>query len=120
MLGLGSRELGDARVGEVITAPECSGHWAVGVALCVSLFVLSVLLVSIVITVGFIYCGVKLSLSQPMRFLPFSFHSPPHPSGGRGGRAATWPFVASHGQTTAFNLAPNTGVGIMAGLSRVC
>jgi len=29
------------------------------------------------------------------RILPFSFDSPPHPSGGRGDRAAAWFFVAS-------------------------
>jgi len=31
--------------------------------------------------------------------LPFSFHSPPHPSGGRGDRATMQSFVAGLGQT---------------------
>jgi len=37
-------------------------------------------------------CSVKLPLSRPTSFCLFSFHSPPHPSGRRGSRAATWPF----------------------------
>jgi len=34
-----------------------------------------------------------------MSFLPFSFHSSPHPSGGRDDRATAWPFAAGHSQT---------------------
>jgi len=47
--------------GELIAAQEHVGHRAVGVALCISLFVLHILLISIiVITAHFICCSVKL------------------------------------------------------------
>ena len=47
----------------------------------------------------FFCCSVTLPLSRPTGFLPFSFHSPPYPSGERGSRATEWPFCCSHGQT---------------------
>ena len=64
-------------------------RWAVRVALCVLLFVLCILLICIIIfTVPFVCCSVKLPLSRPTSFCLFSFYSPPHPSGQRGGRVA--------------------------------
>jgi len=79
----------------------------VRVALCISLFILYILLISIiVVTVLFICCSVKLFLSRLTSFLPFSFHSPPHLSGGRGNRVTVWPFVASHGQIKVFITGP--------------
>ena len=47
------------------------------------------------------YCSLRLLFCQTAHIptheiLPFSFHSPPQPSGGRGGRATPWPFVANH------------------------
>ena len=55
--------------GKLITARECTGHQAVRVVLCISLFVLYILLISIVVvTVCFIFCSVELPLSQPMGF----------------------------------------------------
>jgi len=63
----------------------------------------------------FLCCSVKLPLSWPTGFLPLSFHSPPHPGGGRGGRVAP-----SCSQNQNINLAPKCGVGITTGLSSVC
>jgi len=83
------------------------GSWAVGrqsglgsarqqavrAALCVLLFVLCIPLICIVVVpVPFVCCSVKLPLCQPTSFCLFPFHSPPHPSGVRGGRTAAWPF----------------------------
>jgi len=52
-------------------------------------FVLCILLICIiVVTVPFVCCSFKLPLCRPTRFLPVSFHSPPHLSGGRGGHVA--------------------------------
>jgi len=75
------------------------GDRVVRVALCILLFVLNILLISIaVVTVCFICSSVKLPLSSPTSLLLFPFHSPPHPSRGRGDRVTTWPFVAGHNQ----------------------
>ena len=62
---------------------------AVRVALCISLFFLCILLISIVVVaVPFVCCSVKLPLSRPTSFCLFlSFLQR-----GRGGRAAAWPF----------------------------
>jgi len=50
--------------GEGVMALECVGHQAVRVALCISLFVLYILLISIsVVTLPFVCCSVKLPLS---------------------------------------------------------
>ena len=47
---------------------------------------------------------------NPPVFCLSSFHSPPHPSGGRGDRATTWPFGAGHSQTmTPGQSFPHTG-----------
>jgi len=82
--------------GEVGHSSEHAGHRAVRVDLCISLFVLYILHISIVVvTAPYVCCSVKLPLSQLMSFFPFSFHSPPHPSGVRGDRAASWPYVAA-------------------------
>ena len=63
------------------------GSWRA--ALWVVQFVLYFLLICIVIVpVPFVYCSVKLPLSRPNGFCLFSFHSPPHPGGGRGGHVA--------------------------------
>jgi len=62
---------------------------AVGESNSVLLFVLCILLIcTVVANVPFVCCSVKLPLSRPTSFLLVSFHSPPHPSGGRGGRVA--------------------------------
>jgi len=72
----------------------------VRVALCILLFVLCILLISIVVvTVPFVCCSVRTALILTHTFLPFSFYSPPHSSGGSGSRAASGPIVASHSQT---------------------
>ena len=90
MLGSSGGELGS---GKAVVAWERTWWRVVRVALCVLLFVLCILLIRIVVvTVPFVCCSVKLPLSQPTIFLPVSFYSPSHPSGGRGGRAAAWPF----------------------------
>jgi len=55
---------GELARGKGVTTQEKAGHWAVRVALCISLFVLYILLISIVVvTVPFVYCSVKLPLS---------------------------------------------------------
>ena len=85
--------------GKAVAAQKHVGHWAVRVAICISLLVLYIFVISIVVvTVLFICCSVKLHSFRPMSFpvfLPFLSH----PSRGRGDRATAWPFVASHGQT---------------------
>ena len=61
-------------------AGEPAGHQAVRVALCIPLFVSYILLFSviIVVTVRFLCCSVKLSLSPPTSFaFSFPFSSPP-------------------------------------------
>jgi len=91
--------VGELAGGKAVTARECAGHRAVRVALCISLFVLYILFISIVVvTVPFVCCSVKLPLSRPTSVF-FSFHSPAHPSGGRAYRATALPFIAGHGQT---------------------
>jgi len=58
------------------------------------IFSLSVLLLLL-----FASFAVLLNCPYPdPRVLPFSFLSPPHPSGGRGDRKTLWPFVAGQGQ----------------------
>jgi len=85
---------------KAVAAWKCAGHRVLRVALCISLFVLCILIISIVVVaVHFVCCSDRLPLSRSTSFLPVSFHSPPHPSGGRGNRATVWPFVAGHGQT---------------------
>jgi len=87
-------------------------HWASGsesysvrslgrerVALCIPLF-LYILLVSggVVLFASF---AILLNCPYPdPRVLPFSSHSPLHPSRGRGDRADTWFFVAHWGYIT--------------------
>jgi len=85
--------------GKAVAAQKRTGHRAVRVALCIPLFVLYILLIRIVVvTVYFVCCSVT-ALILTHQFLPFSFHSPPHPRGGRGGRVTAWPYVAGHSQT---------------------
>ena len=97
--------VGELARGELILAQGCAGHRAVRVALCISRFVLYILLTNItVVTVLLICCSVKMSLSWPTSFV-FFFHSPPHPSrgledGGGGNGAIAWCFVDGQGQTT--------------------
>ena len=65
----------------------------VRVPLCIPLFVLCILPIGIVVvTVPFVCCSVRTALIPTYAFLPFSFYSPPRPSGDRGGRAAAWPY----------------------------
>jgi len=85
MPGSGGGELGSEKS---VAAQE---HMAAAVgesgSVCSCCFVLCILLICIVVvTVPFVCCFVKLPLSQPTSSLPVSFHSPLHPSGGRGGR----------------------------------
>jgi len=62
-----------------VVTQERAGHQAVSVALCISLFLFYIILISIVVvTVCFICCSVKVPLSSPTSFLSFYFHSPPH------------------------------------------
>jgi len=83
-----------------------------GFALYIPLFCI------VVVPVPFVCCSVKLPLSRPTSFLPVSFHSPPHPGRGRGGRLAL--LLPAAAKTRTFYLAPERGAGIKAGLSRVC
>ena len=54
-----------------------------------SVFLSCFLLICIVVVpVPSVCCSVKLPLSPPTGFCLFSFHSPPHRGGGRGGRVA--------------------------------
>jgi len=73
--GFGVGELARGEVNGGSRACEAS---AVRVALCISLFVLYILLISIVVvTVHFICCSVKLPLSRPTSFaFFFPFFSP--------------------------------------------
>jgi len=75
---------------------SCSGEGLCGVmrfVLCIPLFCI------VVVAVPSVCCSVKLPLSQPTSFLPVSFHSPPHPGGGRGGRVALLLQVAAETKT---------------------
>jgi len=68
---LGSR-WGAGQGGKLNAAEERTGHRVVRVALCISLFVLCILLISvIVVTVPFLCCSVKLPLSLPTSFCLF-------------------------------------------------
>jgi len=73
---------GAGQGGKLIVAREHVGHWAVRVTLCISLFVLYILLMSIiVITVHFVHCSVKLPLSLPTSFCLFLSILLPNPAG---------------------------------------
>ena len=67
---------GGSGVRKFIMARGNDGHWAVRVALCIPLFVLCILLISIiVVTVRFLCCSDKLPLSRFISFgcfFPFS------------------------------------------------
>jgi len=91
-------------------ARECAGHRAVREMLYVFPWgFLDALLISIIsVTVCFLCCSVKLPLSQ-LTSLPFSSHSSPCRSGGRGDRAAMWSFVAGRGQTTTLGFLSGGG-----------
>ena len=107
--------------GELIRTEVNRAWGAVRVALCIHCFILYILLISIVVVTVFILCcSVKLPLSIPTIFLPFSFHSSPHPSRRRGSRETAWPIIAGHGQSATLNLVPKRGAGITAGLSSGC
>jgi len=83
--------------GEVIVAWEHAGHRAVSVALCIS-FVFCILLTCIiVVTVCFLYCSVKLSLSLPTNFTFFLLVLLSTSPMGRGNRVTTCFFLASWG-----------------------
>jgi len=67
---------------KLIVAQELVGHWVVRVTVCISLFVLCILLISvIVVTVPFVCCSVKLLTRFFAFFFPFS--SPPQHGEGR-------------------------------------
>jgi len=75
-------ELG-AGQGEGVVSWERVGHQTVKAALCILLFILYILLISIVVvTVRFICCSVQLPLSLPMRFSLFLPILLPTPAGG--------------------------------------
>jgi len=86
MLDSGGGERGG---GNSLAAREhAASVWSGRVSLSVVRFVLCFLLICIVVAVPFVCCSVKLPLSRPISFLLVSFHSPPHPGGGRGSRVA--------------------------------
>ena len=60
--------VGELAGGSLITAQECAGHWAVRESCSVYLLVLICI---IVVTVRFLHCSVKLSLSWPTNFAFF-------------------------------------------------
>jgi len=74
----------------------------------------AVLFCGFVLYVPFVCCSVKLPLSQPTSFCLFSFHSPPHPGGGRGGHVVLLlPGAAetrTDGQTRRSSSAEDTGI----------
>jgi len=70
---------GELAGGKGVTAQDHAGHQAVSVALCMSLFVLYILLISIaVVTLHFLCVLLEGPYPNP-RVLPFSLHSPSHP-----------------------------------------
>jgi len=67
--------------------------------LCVFPF-FCIFFLSVLLLLPFASFAVLLNCPYPdPRVLPFPSHSPLHPSGGRGDRAAMWSFVAGQGQT---------------------
>ena len=97
MLGSGWGELGGWKS---VTAWERARQWAVRVVLCVLLFVLCILLFCIVVvTVPFVCCSVKLSLSRPTSFCLFLCTLLRTPVGGGVAERTRGPFVAGHSQT---------------------
>jgi len=98
MLGSGRGELAG---GKLITAGDRLGHRVVRVPLCILLFVLCILLISIdVATVHFVCCSVKLPLIPTKSFCLFFHILLPTPIGGGTIERPRGPFVAGHGQTT--------------------
>jgi len=82
----------------------------VRVALCISVFVLYILLISIVLaTVPFLCCSVKLPLCRPRNFCLFLSILLPTPVGGGATETLCGPFVAGQGQTATlfYNTANN-------------
>jgi len=75
---------GELAGGKAVVAQENVEHQVVRVALCISQFVLYILLISIIVViVCFVCCSVKLPLTRPTNFaFFFRFSSPP--SGGEG------------------------------------
>jgi len=74
---------GAGRGGSGVGAQECVGHRAVGVALGILQFILCILLFStVVLTVCFVCCSVKLPLSRPTSFCLFLSVLLPTPAGG--------------------------------------
>ena len=60
-------------------------------------------------------------LCPSSQVLPFSSHSPPHPSGRRGDKTAMWSFAASQGQTTTHPVSlRRSTVRAFAGSLSVC
>jgi len=48
--------------------------------------------------------------TPPYHKLPENFHSPPHPSRGKGNRATAWPFVTGHDQTATCRKVLNVNI----------
>jgi len=69
-----------AREGTAAVRSGRAGLWVVRFVLCFLLICI------VVVPAPFVCCSVKLPLSRPTSFCLFSFHSPPHSGGGRGGR----------------------------------
>jgi len=71
--------VGELAGGKLNTARECAGHWVVRVAPCITLLILYIILLNtIVVTVHFLCCSFKLSLSWHTTFaFFFPLSSPP-------------------------------------------
>jgi len=86
--------VGELARGKLIVAQEHAGHWAVRVALCISLFVLYTLLISTtVVTVHFACCSAKPPLSRSTSFCLFLCIFLPTPLGGGAIEQPCGPFL---------------------------
>jgi len=91
-------QLGELGGGKAVAARQRTGHWAVRVALSVSLFVLYILLICIVVvTVRFLCGSVKLPLSRPTGFCLLLSILLPTPAGERVVEQPRGNFVAGRG-----------------------
>ena len=86
MLGSGWGEMVAGRTRGLV-ALGGSGWWELLFALC-SYVLCNLLICIVVVPVPFVYCSLKLPLSQSTSFLYVSFHAPLHTSRGRGGHMA--------------------------------
>ena len=91
-----------------------TGRWELLCAFC-SLFCVFSLSVLLLLLLPSFAVLLNCPYPNPPVFFPFSFHSLPHPSGGRGDRATMWPFVTNNGQsrTVSQNLLSMVYCGIL-------